>query len=45
MYTTWTESSEAILVEQSWERLERNLHQRLVQQLKHELAVLRQERG
>ncbi len=44
MYSTWTESPEAILAEQSWERLERDLHQRLVQQLKRELAALRQER-
>ncbi len=45
MYTTWTESSDAILAEQSWGRLERDLHQRLVQQLKRELAALRQGRG
>ncbi len=37
METTWTESAEAALAEQNWQRMERERHQRVLHQLKLEL--------
>ncbi len=37
METTWTESAEAAVAEQNWQRMERERHQRVLHQLKLEL--------
>ncbi len=41
METIWTESTEAALAEQNWQRSERERHQRLLHQLKLECQQVR----